>query len=267
MQFINLLIKPTSSMCNLRCRYCFYEDESNNRTNKSFGIMKKEVVNELFKKTYDAISKNGYINFTFQGGEPTLAGLDYFRNFVSLAKTLKPKDINIQFSIQTNGIVINESWAKFFHDEKFLVGLSLDGDEVLHNINRIDSEGKGTYQKVYNLFKLLRSYNVYVNILSVVTKTLAEQGKKAYESLKNIGCEYIQFIACLDPKNKKRGSEPYSLTPKTYGKFLCDVFDIYYDDGKKEIIILFVCLMILFILFCEREHQLVQHAVYVVDIS
>lgn len=203
MQFINLLIKPASSMCNLRCCYCFFEDESNNCANKSFGIMKKEVVSELLKKTYDAISKNGYINFTFQGGEPTLAGLDYFRNFVSLAKALKPKDANIQFSIQTNGIVINNAWAKFFHDEKFLVGLSLDGDEILHNINRIDSEGKGTYQKLYNVFKLLRSYNVDVNILSVVTKTLAEQGKKAYESLKKLGVNIFNLLLVLILKIKK----------------------------------------------------------------
>ena len=233
MRFINFLIKPASSLCDCRCRYCFYEDESNKRTQKSCGIMAEAVVDALLDKAMKGIDPEGEISFAFQGGEPTLAGLDYFKHFVAKAKKRKSQGVSLHFAIQTNGLTLDSEWAKFFHEEGFLVGLSLDGTEEIHNANRMDAQGKGTYQRVKKAYELLTSYHVETNILSVVTASMASQGKEVYESLKKLGCRYLQFIACLDPIGEKRGGRPYSLTPDAYGKFLCDTFDAYYGDWKK----------------------------------
>ena len=233
MRFINFLIKPASSACNLKCRYCFYEDEANKRFQKSFGKMANATVDALLRRAYEASEEGGSVSFAFQGGEPTLAGLDFYRNFVQKAKSEKPQGVSLLFSIQTNGILLDEEWADFFRREHFLVGLSLDGNEELHNANRIDPQGNGTYERVKKAYELLTSFGVEVNILAVVTSFLAEHGKEAYDTIKKMGCRYIQFIACLDPMGEKRGGRPYSLTPDAYGKFLCTLFDLYYADWKK----------------------------------
>lgn len=230
MKYINYLIKPASSLCNLRCKYCFYEDEANNRSCKSMGVMKPEIVDVLLEKAFESIDKNGMIGFAFQGGEPTLAGFDFFKDFVIKTKALCPKDVRVNFSIQTNGILIDEEWAEFFKNENFLVGISIDGYKDLHNINRVDVSNEGTWNKVTKALAILQRYNVDVNALCVVTEKCAKSPDKVYNSMKKIGLRFVQFIACLDPKEVARGEMPYSLNPKTYGNFLCRIFDLWYND-------------------------------------
>lgn len=239
---INFLIKPASSLCNLRCRYCFYADEAANRSCPSSGVMSYKVAEELIDSAYQELDAGGLVSFAFQGGEPTVAGLDYFRFFVKKAREKKPDDVQIAFSIQTNGTLIDEEWAEFFHDENFLVGLSVDGFKELHNANRITSQGKDTWNKICRSSELLRKYNVEVNALCVVTKQCARSPYKAYETLKKMGFQYMQFIACLDPIGQDRGCMPWSLKPDEYGKFLCQLFDMWYRDwenGKYHSIRLF----------------------------
>lgn len=230
MKFINFLIKPASSLCNLCCDYCFYEDASNNRTVKSTGIMPFAIVDLLLKQTYDLLDSSGTVSFTFQGGEPTLAGLDFFRYFTGQARALCPPHAKIDFSIQTNGILLNEKWAAFFKEQGFLVGLSLDGYKDLHNFHRTDLHKNGSWNIVCRSLKLLQTQNIPVNALCVVTSHAARKPEKIYNEFKKLGIQFMQFIPCLDPLGVERGKQLFSLTPQAYADFLCRLFDLWYND-------------------------------------
>lgn len=230
MQFVNFLIKPASSLCNMRCRYCFYEDEASNRTQASMGIMTQETADLLIREALDAVDFNGRISFAFQGGEPTVAGLDFFRHFVAEVTARNTRHIPVNYSIQTNGLALDEEWAEFLAKNRFLVGISLDGDKALHDEFRIDAAGKGTWTRVRQNITLLQRAGVDLNLLCVVTKRCAKSAVKVYHALQKTGVEYLQFIPCLDPIEKPRGSMPYSLLPEDYGTFLCALFDEWYRD-------------------------------------
>ena len=224
MRSVNLLIKPASSRCNLRCRYCFYEDEAQNRTQQDMGMMTAETAERLLAEAYALAEPGGTVSFAFQGGEPTLAGLDFFRRFTALARERKPSGVRSVFSIQTNGILLDESWAEFFHREGFLVGLSLDGFEALHDGNRVDARGAGTWKLLVEKVRLLQDHQVETNALCVVTGACAKRAGRVYRSLRELGFAYLQFIACLDPLGMERGKMAYSLLPEEYGTFLCQLF-------------------------------------------
>lgn len=233
MKSINLLIKPASSLCNLRCRYCFYADEAANREEASMGLMAESTVETLLREAYSMIDKRGFVSFAFQGGEPTVAGLAFFRHFTARARALRPQRVEIAFSIQTNGTLLDEDWARFFREEDYLVGISLDGCPEIHNTHRVDADGKGTWNRIIKKVELLKKHGVRINALCVVTGLCARSPQKAYESLKKLGFEYMQFIACLDPIGEARGSRPWSLKPEAYGRFLCQLFDLWYRDWER----------------------------------
>ena len=130
---VNLLIKPASGMCNLNCEYCFYNDISQRRKTPSFGFMSVETLEEIIKKAIDYT--DGELTIAYQGGEPSLSGLDFFRKAVEFEKKYNNKKLIINNSFQTNGIGLNEDWADFFRDNSFLVGVSLDGVKETHNKN------------------------------------------------------------------------------------------------------------------------------------
>lgn len=233
MKYINFLIKPASSACNLRCKYCFYEDIAENRAVKNMGILKEETVEFLLNEAFNLIEENGEVHFGFQGGEPTIAGLEFFKAFTKRVKELCPKNVRVSYALQTNGTLIDEEWADFFKENEFLVGISLDGFKDLHNLNRVDAKGNDTFNTVLKAYKLLEKCGVAVNVLCVVTGALAKKGEKAYNELKKLGVKYIQFIPCLDPIDVKKGSTPFSLTPKLYKEFLCKTFDLWFEDYSK----------------------------------
>lgn len=233
MKQINLLIKPASSLCNLRCKYCFYEDEAQNRAQKSMGVMAEELSDTLIRQVFDAVEPGGTVSFAFQGGEPTVAGLPFFQHFAASVRQQNTAHIPVHYAIQTNGTLLDEDWAKFLRDNGFLVGLSLDGFRAAHDCHRVGVNGNGTWKQVLTAKRLLDQYSVPYNALCVVTKRCAQDPEKAYKSLKNLGFRYIQFIACLDPIGHERGQEPWSLTPEAYGEFLCRVFDLWYKDWAE----------------------------------
>ena len=233
LRFVNFLIKPASSACNLRCRYCFYADEAQNRTQACMGLMSRETAQKLIDRAYEALDPGGTVTFAFQGGEPTVAGLDFFRAFADYARSHRPDRAQVLFSIQTNGTLLDEEWVRFFRQEAFLVGLSLDGCREIHNANRVDAAGKDTWGSCLEALSLLQREKVPVNALCVVTGTCARHPKKVYESLKSLNLSYLQFIACLDPIEGERGSQPWSLSPKAYGRFLCQLFDLWYRDWER----------------------------------
>lgn len=229
----NFLIKPASSLCNMRCRYCFYEDESENRAVKSMGIMDDQTMVSLISRAFEGTTRQDQVSFAFQGGEPTVAGKDYFRRFAAEVKRQNTSRAQVTFSLQTNGLALDEEWASIFKKYHFLVGVSIDGDKALHDSNRIDAACNGTWGRVVTNLNLLLQFGVEVNLLCVVTKQCAKCAQKVYHALKKLGVGYLQFIACLDPMEVPRGSMPWSLLPQDYGMFLCRLFDAWYLDWKN----------------------------------
>jgi len=148
MKYLNYLIKPASSLCNLRCRYCFYCDIAENRSVANLGLMQPDTVQSLLRETFSRLETGGAVHFAFQGGEPTLAGLDFYRDFVAQVKAHNAGNASVTYSIQTNGMVLDEDWAVFLKQYDFLVGLSLDGTKELHDLYRVDARHEGTWNRV-----------------------------------------------------------------------------------------------------------------------
>lgn len=229
MRTLSFLIKPASGHCNMRCRYCFYEDETNLREAGNSGMMSAGTADALIREAFAALDPGGQVTFAFQGGEPTLAGLSYFRHFVEKVREVNRERAVVRYAIQTNGLAIDEDWADFFREHKFLVGVSLDGEKATHDALRPDAGGKDTWNRVTQTLALLKRKEVDVNLLCVVSRLCAKHPQRAYRCLKKLGA-YLQFIPCLDPLDAERGSMPYSLTPQLYGNFLCGLFDEWYRD-------------------------------------
>lgn len=232
MKSITFLIKPASSLCDMRCRYCFYHDISDIRKVKSMGIMSEDTARTLIQAAFAAVEPGGFVQFTFQGGEPTLAGLDFFRRFIALERQYHAKGITVGHSIQTNGLCLNEEWAVFLKEHDFLVGISIDGNQAIHDTYRVDASGEGTWERVTSNLALLDRIGVASNILCVISSVVAKNPRKVYASLRKLGNHPMQFIPCLDPLEAQRGGEMYSLKPENYGKFLCGLFDCWYRDWK-----------------------------------
>ncbi len=228
MPSLSLLIKPASGGCNMRCRYCFYHDEQINRDTFSYGVMSEETLEILIQKALQYATKD--CSFGFQGGEPTLRGLDFFRKTVELQKKYNVHNARIINAIQTNGLLIDKAWAEFFHQNHFLVGVSLDGTKEIHDLNRLDGEMKGTYSRVLHAAQLLQAYKVDFNVLTVATGKTADTITKIYNLYRRFNLLYQQYIPCLDPLGEERGLSPYSLTPEKYTKFLETLFDLWYRD-------------------------------------
>ena len=225
---LHLLIKPASGNCNMRCAYCFYADEAANRETPSFGVMDRETARILIEKSMDYAKKQCI--FTFQGGEPTLAGLDYFKYFTETVRKSNKRNIPVSYNIQTNGYHLQEDWFPFLKENKFLAGVSLDGDAACHDYLRRDAKGKGTYKQVMKTIALFKKYGIDFNVLTVVTGYSAGHARQLYNFFKKQGLYYQQYIECLDPIREAQGTSPYSLTPEKYGRFLKNLFDCWYQD-------------------------------------
>lgn len=229
---LNVLMKPASGNCNMRCRYCFYADETKNRSIANFGMMSEATAEQIIIKSLSYAQGN--CAFGFQGGEPTLRGLDFFSKFVSLVEKHNINKVPISLMLQTNGLLINEEWAAFFHKHHFLIGLSLDGDKERHNCNRLDTAGNGTFNQVLSAARLFDKFQVEYNILTVVTAQVARHIQGIYRFFMKNGFFYQQYIPCLDPLGTERGQSVYSLTPEDYQAFLIRLFDLWYEDRKKD---------------------------------
>lgn len=243
-----MLIKPASGNCNLRCRYCFYCDEMEKRTQGNLGIMSMETLEIVVRKALqyanadtvlhsDGSRISGYerksVSFAFQGGEPTLAGLSFYERLIELEQQYNTGGAVITHAIQTNAYALNENWAAFFAEHHFLTGVSIDGVIHTHDRYRKTPSGDGSFRAVMQNIELLRKYNVEFNILTVVNKDTAMRIRKIYEFYRKQDFRYLQFIPCLDPLGEPEGQREYSLTPVLYGQFLCDLFDLWYQDLQK----------------------------------
>lgn len=226
MKSISLLIKPSSNLCNLNCNYCFYQDVVKHKriiTNKFMSVSTmKEIISQIHKNQ-KYLSE---VNIVFQGGEPTLIGKDFYESFISSMKSKELNNLKINYSIQTNGILIDEKWCEFFAENNFLVGLSWDCLEDIHNLYRTDHNGLPTYDKIKHTKKLFDSYNVNYNVISVLTNDLASRAKEVYDFIKNEDIKFIQFIPCINGLGNNPVTSP-ALTPKNFSKFYNELFQMW----------------------------------------
>ena len=228
---LSLLIKPASSSCNLRCKYCFYHSLAEKRSTESFGLMSSDTLELLVKKALKYAEYS--CTFAFQGGEPTIIGPDFFKKLIEYEKTYNTGKIQINNAIQTNGMLINDEWAEFFSANNFLVGISLDGPKDIHDANRFDARNKGSFSRVMNAVDLFNKHKVEYNILTVVNSYTARHISKIYTFFKKNGFKYLQFIPCLDPFDENPGNNDFSLTPARYTYFLNTLFDLWHEDINK----------------------------------
>ena len=228
MRHLTIMLKPASGMCNMRCTYCFYADESRKRSVPSYGFMSDATLTQVIKKSLAVATES--CSLCFQGGEPTLAGLDYFQRAVELAQTWNVNSCVLSFALQTNGLRLDEAWCAFLAQNHFLVGVSLDGTKDLHDANRVDAEGKGTHSRVMAALRLLRRYRVDTNILTVLTGNLCRNFRNVYRFYAQHSLDYQQYIPCLDPLGEPRGEYPWSLTPQRFEQYLKTAFDCWYED-------------------------------------
>ena len=221
---LNLLIKPCSCLCNMRCDYCFYNDECENREVRCYGIMDEKTLDALISRAFE--NTKGFVSFSFQGGEPTLCGIEFYEEVLELQKKHNKNRIKVYNSIQTNGQLINKEWADFLSGNNFAAGLSIDGTKQIHDRFRHGEDGGGTWEKAVAAADILISHNAAVNVLCVVTGAAAKEPEKVYNALKKY--KYLQFIPCYDDLITTK--QPYSLTADAYKSFLNGVFDLYYKD-------------------------------------
>ncbi|MFV0379535.1 MAG: radical SAM protein [Anaerorhabdus sp.] len=227
MENLVVLIKPSSSLCNSSCTYCFYKDikSCNDAKFMSFATMEK-LIDEVF-----LIKNLKNVTFCFQGGEPLLIGIEFYKEFINYADANK-SNILVSYSLQTNGILIDREFCRFFKENNFLIGISLDGIRETHNKNRfLNNTGTGSFDTVYNKIKLVERYGINFNILCVITKSLSEQVLEVYNFFKKEHFPYIQYIACLSLINK----DSSGCSVKDFKKFYSDLFNVWLQDLKKGI--------------------------------
>lgn len=232
--YLHMMLKPASGLCNLRCRYCFYADETAKRSTPNYGMMSLETAENIIRKSLAHTTKE--CTFAFQGGEPTLAGLDFFRAVAEFARRHNVNGCAVRFALQTNGTLLDEAWCRFLAEQHFLVGVSLDGTKELHDANRLDAEGKGTYNRVVQALRMLERHKVETNLLTVLTAHNCRHFRKIYSHYAKNQWKYQQYIPCLDPLGEERGQHLWSLSPEDFEAYLTTAFDCWYEDamrGKK----------------------------------
>ncbi|MBI4557319.1 MAG: anaerobic sulfatase maturase [Candidatus Hydrogenedentes bacterium] len=218
-----LLIKPVGADCNLHCDYCFYLRAGELYETKGRHIMPDDVLERVISGLLQL--RFPQTVFAWQGGEPTLAGLDFFRTVIELEKKHGAPGQGVGNAIQTNGVLLNEDWCALFRDYKFLVGLSIDGPPEIHNRRRHDHARRGNWDKAMAAARLMDRYQVPYNILCVVNSDNVYLGAELLRWFTDQGFNYLQFIPCLEP------GMPYNVPVGAYGDFLCDTFDYWAGDG------------------------------------
>ena len=222
---ISIMIKPASAACNLKCEYCFYNCVAQSRQEFNKGIMKQETAEKIIKSALDFADDEVVI--TFQGGEPLLVGIDFYDGFVKLVKKLNKNMVKFSISLQTKATLINEQWCEFFRNNGFLIGVSLDGDRQL-NAYRKFADGGEAFDDMLRGIELLKKYKIPFNILSVLSKNIANNFRKTYRFFKSLDLTYLQYIPCLKPFNSD--DNEYSMSSADYENYLNSAFKIYYND-------------------------------------
>lgn len=252
---IGVMWKTVSEDCNLACDYCYYST-CKGKPGKSIRKI-DSVLLDSFIQEYMSLSQ-GMTSFAWQGGEPLLAGLDFFEEVVALQAKHAPANTVISNSLQTNGTLITERWARFFNRYHFLLGVSLDGPQAIHDLRRVDSQGGGSFDRVMTGISHLRNYDVDFNILTVIHKGNVGKAKELFEFYEQEEFRFVQFIPCME-FHSQHTAQPgkYEISPKEYGDFLCAAFDCWYNDGNPYISERFFDNMLS--VYAHRESELCVH--------
>lgn len=232
-----IFVKPVGASCNLACSYCYYLKKDKLYPEEKSFRMTDDML-ELYIVQHIHASSAQTIFFSWHGGEPTLAGLEYFRRIVELQKKHLPENRFILNGIQTNGTLLNDEWCQFLKKENFVVGISLDGPEEFHSTNRFRKDGKSSLAEVLRGFHLLKVYQIPCEILCVVNTQNVQFPLEVYRFFKSLKAEFLTFIPLverLSPENEKISGR--TVPAKAFGEFLCAIFDEWKteDIGKVKI--------------------------------
>jgi uncharacterized protein len=232
MQPFTLLIKPSGSDCNVDCTYCFYKCRAP-EIGRGRQRMNGEVLGKLVK---DYLGLRFPLSgFAWQGGEPTLMGLDFYRQAVGLQKQYGVPGQEVGNSLQTNGILLDDEWCRFLHESKFLVGISIDGPKELHDRYRLDPGGRGTFDRVVTALERCRVHEVEFNTLTLVNNLTADHPDEIFDFLIDLGVRYLQFIPCVKTDPQTGQVAEFSVSPEQYGEFLRRVFDRWVAYGPDKL--------------------------------
>jgi uncharacterized protein len=230
----SLLIKPASADCNLHCSYCFYHGRPGDPyTGRAARRMSGEVLETLIRQAMGLDQARAV--FGWQGGEPTLCGLEFFERVVALQKRHGHPGQVVSNGLQTNALLLDDAWARFLRQYSFLVGVSLDGPAKYHDHYRLDSGGAGSHARVIESIAHLERHGVAYNILSVVNRETGGHGAEIFDYLAGQGFRYLQFIPCVEIDPATGQVAEFSVLPEQYGDFLCEVFDRWYNGGNPDV--------------------------------
>jgi len=231
-----VMAKPIGAVCNLDCRYCYYLEKRELYPDTRTFRMSDEVL-ERYIVQHIAACPIESVLFAWHGGEPTVLGIDYFRRIRELQRRHAPSGKQILNGIQTNGTLLTEEWARFLAEEKFYVGLSLDGPRELHDRYRVSQGGKATHRQVVQAFRLLQQHGVSCDLLCVVHKDNARQPLAVYRFFRELGAEFVQFLPLVTREPTGNGASALSVSGEAYGEFLWTVFRewIRHDIGRMGV--------------------------------
>lgn len=247
----NVMIKPVCSTCNLDCLYCYYKTKSKELYGTDTALKMSDDLLENFTLQYIRAMPETCA-FNWQGGEPLIAGLDFFRNAVRLQKKHARSGQLIKNNIQTNGTLLDEEWCRFFRENDFLVGISIDGPETLHDRFRRDTTGKGTFLTAWMGLELLRKHDVEFNVLVTLNSENVLKGEEIYRFLVNRGIKYIQFIPILERKSDGSIAD-FSCTPRQLENFLRDVFSCWQDHDVGKVSVRFIDDLIYYLFYGQSS--------------
>ncbi len=230
-----VMAKPVGPVCNLKCGYCYYLETERLYT-PPHEFRMPDAVLENYIRQYIAASPGPAVSFVWHGGEPALAGLDFYRKAVELQKRYLPKDWTCWNNLQTNGTLLDDEWCAFLAEARFDVGISIDGPQWLHDAYRKDHQGRGTHDGVAAAIRRLQAHGVQPDLLCVVTSDAARDPLSVYRALRELNTGWIQFIPIVRRTPDGRVT-PDSVTGEGYGRFLCRVFDewIYHDLSRTNV--------------------------------
>ncbi len=236
------MAKPTGSACNLNCDYCFFLKKEHLYEGSTFR-MSDEVHRSYIRQLLDA-HQVPQVTVAWQGGEPTLMGLDFFRRTVELQDEYAKPGTRIENTFQTNGILLDDEWCQFFHERNFLIGLSLDGPKELHDVYRKDKGGRGTFDQVLRGARFLQKHDVQFNILCTVNAKNSEYPLEVYRFFRDeLKAQYLQFIPIVERDNDTGFQEGTRVTdrsvrPEQFGRFLIEIFDEWVGKDVGETFVL-----------------------------
>lgn len=232
-----VFVKPVGARCNLSCSYCYYLEKQEIVRHATGRCMSDDMLERYIQQHIEA-STEPDIFFSWHGGEPTLAGLDFFRKVVTIQEAFVPEGYTVRNGIQTNGTLITDDWGRFLSRENFYVGLSIDGPEKYHNINRSRADGSGTFKEAMRGLEILQQFNVPYEFLCVVSNDNVHAPLEIYRFFKELGASYITFLPLVEEDGRGAGmATPQSVRPMDFGKFLVTIFDewIEKDIGRVKV--------------------------------